>query len=70
MEVVLAAFVGALVAGLAMRANYRGHVQDLREALAHERKRRQQEEDRAETLSDALFGRTLTRTRSDTGMRN
>lgn len=70
MEIVLAALVGALVTGLMVRANYRGHLQDLRDALAHERKRRQQEEDRAETLSDALFGRASTRMRSDTGMRN
>ncbi len=70
MEIVLAAFFGALVAGLAMRANYRGHIEDLRSAVAYERKRRLQEEDRAETLSDALFGRTKTRQRRDTGMQN
>lgn len=58
MEVLLAAFGAALVTGLVMRANYRGHIRDLRDAVAYERKRRLQEEDRAETLSDALFGRT------------
>ena len=70
MEIVLAAFIASLVTWLFVRSNYRGHIQDLREAVAYERKRRMQEEDRAETLSDALFGRTLTRTRSDSDMRN
>ncbi len=70
MEIMLAAFVGALVAGLAMRANYRGHIQDLRAAVVHERKWREYEENRAETLSDALFGRTKTRQRRDSGMAN
>jgi hypothetical protein len=64
MEILLAAFFGALVTGLAMRANYRGHIQDLRGAVAYERKMRKYEEDRAETLSDALFGRTKTRQRN------
>lgn len=64
MEIVLAAFVASLVTWLAVRSNYRGHVEDLRSAVAYERKRRLQEEDRAETLSDALFGRTKTRQRN------
>jgi len=70
MEIVFAAFVGALITGLALRSNYRGHIQDLRAAVAYERKMRLSEEARAETLSDALFGRTKTRQRSDSGMRN
>lgn len=70
MEVLLAAFVAALVTGLMMRSNYRGQIRDLRSAVAYERRQRMSEEMRAETLSDALFGRARTRQRSDTGMRN
>lgn len=70
MSILLAALVSAIVTGLLLRSNYRGHIEDLRSAVAYERKMRRYEEDRAEALSDALFGRTFTRTRSDTGMRN
>jgi len=70
MEVLLAAFVGALVAGLMMRSNYRGQIQDLRGAVAFERKMRRHEEMRAETLSDALFGRVQTRTLGDENAMN
>jgi hypothetical protein len=44
-----------------VRANYRGHIDDLQRALARERKMRESEEQRAETLSDALFGKTRPR---------
>jgi hypothetical protein len=67
-------FVVAFVVGVLVwawtRSSYRGHVNDLRESVAYERCMRRREEERAEVLSDALFGRTKTRQRSDTGMRN
>lgn len=52
------------------RSNYRGIIQDLREVIEHERKLRKYEEDRAEQLSDALFGRVQTRARSIAGTQN
>lgn len=68
MEIVLAAFIASLVTWLMVRSNYHGQLQDMRDVVAYERKRRLQEEDRAEVLSDALFGRT--KTRHSTGIQN
>jgi len=59
------AVVSGLLVGLFMRANYRGHIEDLQRELARERRMRESEEQRAETLSDALFGRTRPRSLSD-----
>jgi hypothetical protein len=70
MEVLFTALVTGLIVGLTMRANYRGHINDLREALDHERKMRRLEEARAETLSDALFGRTRSRQHGNKKLRN
>jgi hypothetical protein len=69
MEILVAVAVG-VVFSLMVRATYRGHIDDLRGMLDHERKMRRLEEVRAETLSDALFGRTRTRQHSDEKLRN
>lgn len=60
--------VGVLL--LLQGLHYRGHINDLRRMLDHERKLRRYEEDRAETLSDALFGHVRTRRPSDEKLRN
>lgn len=70
MDVLLAAIVGSVVTGLVVSASLRGHIDDLRTALTRERRMRRDEEARAESLSDALFGRTRTRHRSNTDMQN
>ena len=56
--------------GLICRWSHREQINHLRSALEHQREMRRLEEIRAETLSDALFGRTRTRQRSDTKLRN
>ena len=55
---------------LLQAAHYRGHINDLRDALDRERKMRRYEEARAETLSDALFGHVRTRRPGDEKLRN
>lgn len=70
MEVVLAALAASFITWLLVRSNYRGHIDDLRSALDYERRMRKSEEARAETLSDALFGRTETRTNVDENLKN
>jgi hypothetical protein len=65
MEMFAVAVVSGLLVGLVVRANYRGHLDDLQRALARERRMRESEEQRAETLSDALFGKTRIRVNSD-----
>jgi hypothetical protein len=66
------AVIGAVVLlqGWVLHWHYRGYIDDLREMLDHERKRRHLEELRAETLSDALFGRARTRQPGDEKLRN
>jgi hypothetical protein len=70
MAILIAVLVSGVLVGLSMRANYRGHIEDLRSALAHERRMRKYEEERAENLSDALFGRYRTRARRDSTLKN
>jgi hypothetical protein len=70
MTTLIAVLAASFITWYVTHRNYRGHIQDLRDWLAFERKMRKYEEDRAETLSDALFGRTRTRQRNDTGAQN
>lgn len=70
MSLFIVAIIFGALGWLFARSNYRGIVQDLRETIAHERKMRRYEEERAESLSDALFGRVETRTRRISGMQN
>lgn len=70
MLITVVAVIFGLLGWLVTRDHYRGTIEDLRRALEHERKMRRYEEDRAESLSDALFDRAQTRTKRVTGLMN